>query len=126
MTKNEAVEKQFESAVNRFEEALREKKTDFIRDSAILRFEFTFDLAWKYLKKYLHTNKNIICMSPNDCFKEAYQQGFIRYTNKWIDMAKQRNAAVHTYKEALAKALYKKLPGYLKLFKKLEVALKKS
>ena len=125
MTKEQALEKQFKKALGRFEEILQEKKTEIVRDSAILRFEFTFDVAWKTLKEYLENKKDIICKSPSDCFRSAYQQGIIRYNNIWIQMTKSRNAAVHTYKEALAKALYKKLPGYLKMFQELAESLKK-
>ncbi len=125
MTKREALEKQFERALKKFDEILQEKKTEIARDAAILRFEFTFDVAWKALKEYLENRKNVMVASPGDCFREAYRTGVIEYKATWLKMAKARNEAVHTYKEALAKALYKKLPGYLKMFKELAESLKK-
>lgn len=45
MSKPEAVAQQFEKALKRFEDALRQEKNEFIRDSAIQRFEFTLDLS---------------------------------------------------------------------------------
>ena len=45
MTKLEALIKQFNKAVYRIEEVLKQRKTAFMRDAAIKRFEFTFDLA---------------------------------------------------------------------------------
>ena len=125
MTKEEAIEKQYAMAVANFEKVLKEKKSEFIRDAAILRFELTFDLAWKCLKRYLQSKKNTICLSPKDCFREGYAKGIITYEDKWIKLADERNAAVHTYKKELAEALYEKLPEFLKLFKELEKALKK-
>ena len=50
MTKYQAVQKEFTDALNRFEEVLRERKTEFIRDAAIKRFELVFDLSWKLIK----------------------------------------------------------------------------
>ena len=53
MTKLEALRRQYQKAVTRFDEILKKKKSKIIRDSAIKRFEFTFDLAWKVTKAYL-------------------------------------------------------------------------
>ena len=125
MTKEKALENQLNRAMSRFEEILQEKKTDIVRDSAILRFEFTFDVLWKTLKEQLAREKGVIWASPNDCFREAYRVGIGDYSDQWIEVTKQRNEAVHTYKEELAEALYEKLPEFLKLFQELAKALKK-
>ncbi|WP_448568477.1 nucleotidyltransferase substrate binding protein [Thermus sp.] len=37
----------------RLASALAQPKDEFVRDSAIQRFEFTFELSWKTLKTYL-------------------------------------------------------------------------
>ncbi len=44
---------QFERAVDRISDALAQERNDYIRDAAIQRFEFTFELAWKTLKAFL-------------------------------------------------------------------------
>jgi nucleotidyltransferase substrate binding protein (TIGR01987 family) len=77
-TKLEALKEEFQEAVQRLEEVLREKKTDYIRDSAIKRFELAFDLSWKLLKAFLE-EKGVACASPLGCFREAYHQGIIDY-----------------------------------------------
>ncbi|MCK0536377.1 nucleotidyltransferase substrate binding protein [Alcanivorax quisquiliarum] len=41
----------FKKVVSRLEEAIRQEKNDFIRDSVIQRFEFSIELAWKTAKK---------------------------------------------------------------------------
>jgi hypothetical protein len=50
MTKLDALKNQYQKAVKRLDEILKEEKSDIVRDSAIKRFEFTFDLSWKLLK----------------------------------------------------------------------------
>jgi hypothetical protein len=42
----------FKNAISRLEEVLKLEKTDIVRDSAIKRFELSFDLAWKAIKSY--------------------------------------------------------------------------
>ncbi|HLD38203.1 MAG: hypothetical protein A3G45_00190 [Candidatus Staskawiczbacteria bacterium RIFCSPLOWO2_12_FULL_37_15] len=124
MTKTESIKEQYFKTVKNLEETLGKEKTDERRDSAIKRFELCFDVAWKLIKEYLEENKGIICASPNECFREAYRQKIIDYSEFWLQITKERNAAVHTYKEKLAESLYQKLPEILKHFKYLEEKMK--
>ena len=71
MTKFESVAGQFEQALRRMDEVLRMPKTDVVRDSAIQRFEFALDLAWKAVKAFLEEKEGIRCTSPKECFREA-------------------------------------------------------
>ena len=41
-----------ETALSRLEKALARPVDEFVRDSAIQRFEFTFELLWKSVKTY--------------------------------------------------------------------------
>lgn len=115
----------FSSAIKRFEEVLAQEKNEFIRDSAIQRFEFTIELAWKTIKAYLEDYEKIICNSPRSCFKEAYKIQLIEYEPGWLSALELRNRIAHVYNEKMAEDLYQKLPEILPLFKKLEENLKK-
>jgi len=119
MTKLEALRKQYQKAVERLEEILEMEKNKINRDSAIKRYEFTFDLSWKVIKAFLEEEKGIRCTSPKECFREAYRQGLIDYDELWLKMTDWRNAAVHTYSEKFSDILYKRLPKTLKCFKSL-------
>ncbi|MBI4333009.1 MAG: nucleotidyltransferase substrate binding protein [Chloroflexi bacterium] len=78
MTKFEATRKQYQRAVQRLDEILGKDKKDINSDSAIKRFEFTFDLSWKALKAFLEEEKGITCSSPKECFRDAYRQRQVR------------------------------------------------
>lgn len=123
MTKSENLKEQYLKTVKNLEETLKKEETEEIRDSAIKRFELCFDVAWKLLKALLE-EMEIKCFSPNECFKEAYQQKIIDYGDLWTVMTKKRNEAVHTYKEEIAEALYRELPKFLKLFQALREKIK--
>ncbi|MDO9399417.1 MAG: HI0074 family nucleotidyltransferase substrate-binding subunit [bacterium] len=125
MEKLEAIIKQFEKALIRFTEVLDVPESDIVRDSAIQRFEFTLDLSWKMVKAFLEENNGIICRSPKECFREAYQQGIIKYSDDWMNFVDMRNETVHTYKEEIAEEVYSKLPDVLKHFKDLLAGIKK-
>ncbi len=124
MTKLDSTIGQFEKAVKRLGEVLSVPETDIVRDSAIQRFEFTLDISWKALKAYLEERKGIICVSPKECFREAYRQGIIKYDEDWIKLVDMRNETVHTYNENTAKEIYGQLPNALKHFEELLKVIK--
>ena len=125
MTKLDILKKQYQDALKRFEEVLEKDKDDFMRDSAIKRFELCFDLSWKFIKAFLEEEKGVKCVSPKDCFREAYRQGLIDYDELWLKMIDWYNEIVSTYSEQLADKLYKKLPNILKRFQTLKKKIKK-
>ena len=126
MTKFLSLREDFYKALVRFEEVLKETKSDIVRDSAIKRFELVFELAWKTVKAYIEEEHNGACVSPRECFREAFRVGLIEYDQNWIGMTSTRNYAVHAYKQALAEKIYEDLPKALALFKKLAEAFKKN
>ena len=113
--------KSYTNSIKNLENALNEKKNEFTRDSAIKRFEISYDLAWKSIKEYAH-QEGVECYSPRECLKTAFQLGLIENDEKWLQMVISRNEARHIYSEKLAEKLYKNLSNYLELFKHLEKA----
>jgi len=96
-----------------------------VRDSAIQRFEYCFEISWKLLKEYLKTHEGIICNSPKSCFREAFKLNLLSEaeTVKAFDMTDDRNKTSHTYHERLAEAIYLKIPAYYDLMEKLFLKL---
>lgn len=117
--------KDFQKAVKRLEEALALKKDEFTRDSAIMRFQLCFDLAWKTIKAYAK-EEGVECFSPKSCFKTAFQLGLIDYDQQWLEMIDDRNLITHTYAEETAEEVYGRLKPYLKLLKDLSKKLSKT
>lgn len=119
MTKYEASKGDFSSALTRLKEVLALPKTNITRDSAIQRFEFTLDLAWKTTKTFLEEFRGIRCTSPKGCFKEAFAQRIIDHDPYWLDLVDLRNDTVHTYKEELAESVFVQLPRAVEYFDRL-------
>lgn len=117
---------QLTKASERLTEVLALPKDSIVRDSAIQRFEFCMDLAWKVLKTYLEEIHGVIVKSPKEAFRSAYQQGLVEFDQSWIEYVDLRNDAVHTYNELLAEKTYRALPTFLALLKSLITKLKSS
>ena len=110
MTKQEAQLAQFKKALSRLNEALAAPKSDIVRDSAIQRFEFTIDMAWKLVKTCLEEKYGIVCQAPKECFREAYKQKLLAYDEFWLELIDMRNQTSHTYKEEIARSVFERLP----------------
>jgi nucleotidyltransferase substrate binding protein (TIGR01987 family) len=77
----------------------------YIRDAAIKRFEYTFELTWKVLKKILAV-KGMEVNSPRDVFREAAKDKLIVNLDKWFLYLEKRNLTSHVYKEEVAREVY--------------------
>jgi len=71
---------------------------DIYLDLLVKRFEFTYEMAWKALKRYLDF-LGIEAKNPREVFKEAYSQQVIKNEEVWLDMIEQRNLTSHIYDE---------------------------
>jgi nucleotidyltransferase substrate binding protein (TIGR01987 family) len=87
-------------------------------------FETTFELSWKLMKDYLEYLGYDV-KSPRDSIKTAFQIELIKDGSTWLEALMDRNLTVHTYDEAIANEVYKKIKeSYSTLLEKLFVKFK--
>lgn len=91
-------------------------------DILVKRFEFTYEMAWKALKRYLDY-LGIEAKAPRNVFKEAFSQGIIIDENVWLDMIEQRNLTSHIYDEFQIQDILNKKENYKKAFIELKAKL---
>lgn len=115
----------FESALARLSEALAEAETEFIRDAAIQRFEFTFELAWKTTMHAAQKEGAQSGASPKQVIKVALKLGWIEDNVLWLKMLDDRNRTSHAYDQIIAEEIFDRLPDYRDACKKLLEQLKK-
>jgi len=125
MSKLDNLIEQFEKAVQRLNSVLKQEKNEFIRDSAIQRFEFSFELAWKTIKALLE-EKGIRCFSPKGCLQEAFHQNLIDEPDLWLEILRVRNQTTHLYNEEMAEEIYSQLSRFLVYFQNLLERIKKN
>lgn len=90
-------------------------------DATIQRFEFTFELSWKFLKDYF-LEKGLQLNYPKEVIKEAFSVGIIDNEKVWLLMLSDRNMTSHTYDEKLADEIYGRIKTYVP---ELKILLKK-
>jgi nucleotidyltransferase substrate binding protein (TIGR01987 family) len=88
--------------------AIEEAKNYLEMDGVIQRFEFTFELTWKFLKEYLY-DQGLICNSPKSCLKEAYKLNLIDNEEICLNMLKDRNLSTHIYDFETSRDIFKRI-----------------
>jgi nucleotidyltransferase substrate binding protein (TIGR01987 family) len=81
-------------------------------DATIQRFEFTFELAWKFLKDYFF-ERDIALNYPKEIIQEAFTVNLINNETIWIKMLRDRNMTSHTYNEKLADEIFSRMKLYV-------------
>ena len=98
-------------ALDRLEEALAvPESAPLAIDGTIKRFELVFELCWKTMKALIELNTPSVSVnSARSAIKAAYEAGWISDEAAWLDLLDMRNATTHTYREALAKDIYRRI-----------------
>jgi len=117
----------FTNAVNREKDFKTEGFADVYLDLVVKRFEFTYEMAWKALKRYLEF-LGLEAKSPRMIFREGFSQGIVKDESIWLDMIEQRNLTSHVYDEfqiqdiLTKKEIYK--DAFIELKKEIETGIK--
>ena len=83
---------------------------DTMKAGVIQHFEFTYELCWKFMKRWLETN-----ISPNvadgvtrrQLFRLAVENRLIDDVDRWMRHHDARNDTAHTYDPAIAERVYR-------------------
>lgn len=92
----------FDRALVRLGEVLMRSEDDVVRDSIIQRFEFTFEMAWKTLFRYLLLKGEKVAAKAWDVLPAAFEAGLLDDAEAWDRMRDYRNDTSHEYSEAKA------------------------
>ncbi len=120
----------FGKALGRLSEAqdfAQEHSEEFgniVLDLQVKRFEFTYEMCWKAIKRLL-TYVGLEATNPRACFKEAFAQDWLKDEALFLEIIEMRNTTAHTYDLDFVSELTTKLPCYLIAFKSLYIELQK-
>ncbi|MGH6896911.1 MAG: HI0074 family nucleotidyltransferase substrate-binding subunit [Geminicoccaceae bacterium] len=99
-------------SLDRLAEALRVAADQPLAiDGTIQRFEFTFELFWKMVRRLL-ARQGVEANSPKAVLQEAYRLGWLDDERSWLKLLEDRNLTSHTDREALAREIYSRIPTH--------------
>lgn len=81
-----------------------------IRAGVIQNFEFTYELSWKFMQRWLRENQGSseidYLRSRKDLFRAAAKYGLIQDPLPWFEYSDARNLTSHTYSEDKAEIVF--------------------
>jgi len=97
-----------------------------VRDGVIQRFEYTFELSWKMIKRYLemYMTEKADELSSKDLFRRGAEAGLITDSGKWFVFREARNKTSHTYDKKAAELVYNAAAEFLPYAEELVTRLK--
>lgn len=103
--------KYLESKESKADSNLREQ----FRAAVIQAFEYSFELSWKLLKRYLENYglEKVDGLTAKQLFRTGYEQGLIREPTAWFGYLEKRNLTSHTYDGAVAERVYEGAKEFL-------------
>jgi len=85
-------------------------KDEELRDATIQRFEYSFELCWKMLKRQIEADSAnpsaVDAMSFRELMREGFERGYIANPEDWFVFRENRNTVAHVYDESKAKIVY--------------------
>ena len=89
------------------------KYADILRDSNIQRFEYCYELSWKFMKYILEKyDTEVETRSPKQALKTAFRIWYIDNLELWFKISEYRNKTSHEYEENIADELYENIPDF--------------
>lgn len=95
MTKTELILTPLSKAVESLKRALAQPKDEYTRDAAIQRFEYTYELCWRMLKRYLSTETGVKEHNIKNLYREGGRQNLIDDVEKWFKYHSAKNLTSH-------------------------------
>ena len=87
-----------------------------IRDACIQRFEYTYELAFKMLKRQLDqelpSREELDQLPFKEVIRVGAERGLIVAPERWFDYRDKRNITSHTYDEEKAREVYSVLSDF--------------
>ena len=130
----------FKKAINSLENLLKETENQGFMDSlnpvvyngliagVIQNFEFTYELSWKYMKRWIENNigsSEVDGVSRRQLFRLAIENKLIDDVDVWMDFHVARNRTSHTYDFDTAEKVYEVAKEFIVEVKKLYEEIEK-
>jgi nucleotidyltransferase substrate binding protein (TIGR01987 family) len=99
------------------DEFARDNTNEFVRDACIQRFEYSYDMATKMIKRHLKLTEDdpsaVEAMTAQDRIRRAYDVGILLHSwDRWWAFRDDRAATSHGYNLERALEIIAKIPAF--------------
>ena len=114
-----SLEKTIKVAENKeYAAKIDEDAINAIKSGVIQNFEFTYELCWKFMRRWLKENADVeeaeYPRTRKELFRLAARFGLIKEPLSWFSYSDARNLTSHTYDEDKAETVYKTALDFIK------------
>lgn len=88
---------------------------DLVTSGVIQHFEFTYELCWKFMKRWVETNVSPAMadgVTRRELFRLAAESRLIHDVEQWMRYHEARNLTAHTYQPLTAQRVYQMVPPF--------------
>ncbi len=90
-------------------EAMPENQQEVIKAGVIQNFEFTYELCWKFMKRWLEVNIGtayVEGVTRRELFRLSVENKLIKDVDQWMEYHDARNETSHTYDQDTADDIF--------------------
>jgi len=91
---------------------------EFVRDASIQRFEYTYELCVKFLRRQLEAMSDspadVDALGYRDMIRHGVERGLLGVEAPWFYYRELRNITAHVYDPAKAARVFDALPEFLR------------
>ena len=87
-----------------------------VQSGVIKHFEFTYELSWKFIKRWLEVNVSRTAadgVTRRELFRMGFENLLIDDVDRWMDYHQARNQTSHTYRKTTDDEVYSVIPAFL-------------
>lgn len=108
-------------AWDNFKFILAEPYSEIIQDATIQRFRYTYEATWKFCRRFLKTQHDVISNNPKAVFHALQELGYLneKKLKIFLDMTDRRNESTQSFKEPVAHHIFKNTKTYARELKQL-------
>jgi len=104
-----SLEKALNVATPKFLEDMSEDQQEVIKAGVIQNFEFTYELCWKFMKRWLEVNIGtayVEGVTRRELFRLSAENKLIDDVDQWMEYHDARNETSHTYDQDTADDIF--------------------
>lgn len=95
-----------------------------VKSALIQHFEFSYELCWKFMKRYLaREGEDAELFSRKDIFRASISMHLITDFDLWVKFHNARNSTLHTYNEEKAEEVFEVAKMFFREFTEFVKAL---